>query len=91
MIVISIIVPTYKPKFYLKECLISLYNQGMNKKKYEVILVLNGPKESYYKEIKKFKSEKKFKNLKIIFSEKKGVSNARNLGIENQMDNISFF
>ena len=44
---ISIIIPTYKPGPYLKDCLESINNQTMNKKCFEVIIVLNGVIKPY--------------------------------------------
>ena len=44
---ISIIIPTYKPGPYLKDCLESINNQTMDKKCFEVIIVLNGVIKPY--------------------------------------------
>lgn len=78
---ISVIIPTYKPKNYVYECLESLENQTIDKKKYEVFLIINGDEEPYKREITKYVSNKKMK-LKIIYSKLVGVSNARNLGLD---------
>lgn len=48
---ISVIIPTYKPKAYLWECLDSLVAQTFAKKDFEVLLVLNGCLEPYRSEI----------------------------------------
>lgn len=79
---ISVIVPTYKPKDYIYECLDSLENQTLGKEFYEVILVINGEREPYETELKKYLKDKKI-DIKVIYSELKGVSNARNLGLNN--------
>ena len=50
---ISVIIPTYAPKDYLWECLGSLENQTLSKDEFEVILVLNGERESYESLIRK--------------------------------------
>lgn len=44
---ISVIVPTYQPQGYIKECLAALDNQTLNKGQYEVIVILNGCNEPY--------------------------------------------
>lgn len=44
---ISIIIPTYKPGSYLKDCLESINDQTMDKKCFEVIIVLNGVIKPY--------------------------------------------
>ena len=51
---ISVIIPTYKPKEYLWECLDSLYNQTLSKQDFEVLLVLNGCDEPYKSNIRKY-------------------------------------
>ena len=51
---ISVIIPTYKPKEYIWECLDSLKSQTFDKKEFEIILILNGCKEPYYSEIDKY-------------------------------------
>lgn len=77
---LSIIIPTYRPKGYIYECIDSLENQTLNKELYEVILVINGEREPYETEINEYLKEKKM-DIRVIYSELKGVSNARNLGL----------
>ena len=79
---ISVIVPTYKPDYYIWECLESLMKQSLDKKKYEVLIILNGEKENYYSNIKNWIGENKVENFKILYTKLNGVSNARNLGLE---------
>lgn len=82
MMKISVIIPTYHPGNYLFECLKSIEHQTLSKSEYEVIIVLNGDKEPYYtiikNRIREFKS-----NIKVITIKEKGVSVARNIGLEN--------
>ncbi|CAM1368932.1 Glycosyltransferase group 2 family protein [Tenacibaculum soleae] len=89
---ISVIVPTYQPKEYLIECLDSLYNQTLSFDKFEVIMVLNGPEEPYKSDVLKIVSsyDKSF-NISILKSAPAGVSNARNLGIDNAKGNLLCF
>ena len=76
---ISIIVPVYKtPNEYLKRCLESLNNQTY--KDLEIIIVNDGMTEENLKCVETFLKNERFK---IIGKENKGVSYARNLGIEN--------
>lgn len=79
---ISIIVPTYKPKDYLWQCLESLYNQTLDKNFYEVILVLNGCKEPYHSQILKWQSNHSDMNLIYFQTDISGVSNARNIALD---------
>ena len=79
---ISIIIPTYKPKDYLWECLDSLVKQTFPKKDFEVILVLNGCIEPYKSAIDKYIAEKmQGMNVNFMHTEVGGVSNARNLAL----------
>lgn len=80
---ISIVIPTYKPRKYLYECLDSIVKQEFPKEKFEVILVLNGCGESYKEEIEKYISVKMTgMNVNFIHTMQDGVSNARNLALD---------
>lgn len=80
---VSVIIPSYKPHDYLWECLDSLYNQTLNKEDYELILVLNGCKDPYERQIKEYLSL--HKDLRVIFiqTDTGGVSNARNIALDH--------
>lgn len=80
---ISVIVPTYKPGSYLWECLDSLCKQTFSHDHFEVLLVLNGCNEPYYSEIKNFISNRPDVSVKLLQTDIGGVSNARNIGLEN--------
>lgn len=80
---ISVIIPTYKPKDYLWECLDSLAAQTFAKDEFEVILVLNGCDEPYRSQIGKFIMEHKDDlDIKFMHTLQGGVSNARNMALE---------
>lgn len=89
---ISVIVPTYKPSGYLQECLESLRVQTLNKKLFEIILVLNGSGESYRLQIQSYlENNCKDMNINFISVNEAGVSNARNIAIEvSSGDYITF-
>ena len=89
MLEVSIIIPSYCPKDYLKECLFSVMNQTLEKEKFEVIIVLNGPKEPFHSEITGLISS--YPTIRLLYEEKSGVSNARNKGIENSKGNFICF
>lgn len=78
---VSVIIPTYKPKDYLWQCLSSLQGQTLNKEYFEVIIVLNGCKEPYESHILHFLETVDF-SFKFIQIDEGGVSNARNRGID---------
>lgn len=79
---VSVIVPTYKPQEYLWECLDSLAIQTMRLNEFEVIIVLNGPKDSYEEKIKEYIRHHAEVSINYIYSEDAGVSNARNIAID---------
>ena len=81
---ISVIIPTYKPKEYLWECLNSLVNQTFPKKDFEIILVLNGCTEPYKSRIEQYIAEcMDGMNVNFIHTEVGGVSNARNMALDH--------
>ena len=81
---ISVIIPTYKPQDYLWECLGSIVSQSFSKADFEVIIVLNGCGEPYKGEIEQYISAKmKGMNVNFIHTETGGVSNARNIALDN--------
>jgi len=80
---ISVIVPTYKPQAYLWECLDSIYNQTFPKSDYELVLVLNGCNEPYNTKILDWRSKHKDLNVQFFQIDTGGVSNARNIALDN--------
>lgn len=78
---VSVIIPTYKPQAYLWECLTSLKEQTLPTEQYEVLIVLNGDKEPYYQQIADFISG--HNNMHLFYIQTSGVSNARNIGLDN--------
>ncbi|MCQ2308400.1 MAG: glycosyltransferase [Bacteroidales bacterium] len=81
---ISVIIPSYKPKSYIWQCLDSLKNQTFEKERFEIILILNGCKEPFYSDTVNFVNEN-FEGyaVKVLQTDTPGVSNARNIGIDN--------
>lgn len=80
---ITVIVPTYKPRAYLWECLDSIYNQTLPKSNYELVLVLNGCNEPYNTQIVEWLAGHKELNAQFFQIETGGVSNARNVALDN--------
>lgn len=81
---ISVIIPTYKPQNYLWDCLASLVAQTFPKGDFEVILVLNGCNEPYKSAIERYIAEMmQGMHVNLIHAENPGVSNARNIGLDN--------
>ena len=79
---ISVIVPTYKPQEYLWECLDSLRSQTLAEDEFEVLIVLNGCKSPYYENIQRYIEQSNACHFQLIQTDVPGVSNARNVAIE---------
>lgn len=91
-LLISVVVPSYKPQSYLWDCLDSIRDQSIEHRRYETIVVLNGCNEPYKSQIENYikKYEKEW-TIRLIQTDIPGVSNARNLGIEaSQGEFLSF-
>ena len=77
---ISVVIPNYNNSKYLSQCIDSVLNQTFQPS--EIIIVDDCSTDSSVELIKKY--AKKFSIIKGIYLEKNGgVSNARNVGIEN--------
>jgi len=79
---ISVIIPTYKPKDYIWECLDSLNNQTLDKSLFEIILVLNGCNEPWHSEIEAWQTEHPELQINLVQTDTPGVSNARNIALD---------
>lgn len=80
---ISVIIPSYRPKDYIYECLGSLAVQTMDRAAFEVIVILNGCRKPYYAELRRFVAKEMMGvNVRLIQTDTAGVSNARNIGME---------
>lgn len=84
---VSIIVPIYNMENYLEKCIESIIEQSY--KNIEIILINDGSTDQSEVICKKYQI--KDSRIKLISSKNKGVSNARNLGIEASIgEYISF-
>lgn len=75
---VSVIIPTFKDNPYIDKAIESILSQdypGL----IAIFLCVNGGDKAYCKKLKKKYS--KIKNLKVLFTSKKGVNAGRNLGI----------
>lgn len=78
---VSVIIPSFRPGDYITECLDSVINQTLSKNDYEIIIVLNGEKEPYLSMIKNIIIG--HNNITVKYTSLAGVSNARNIGLDN--------
>lgn len=78
---VSVIIPTYKPKDYLWKCIDSIAKQTIGTSSIELIIVLNGCHEPYLQQIESYTKSKEGLRTILIHTEIPGVSNARNIAI----------
>jgi glycosyltransferase involved in cell wall biosynthesis len=83
---VSIVIPCYNYEQYLEECLLSCFNQTV--KPYEIIIVDDKSQKSldiwFYKFVAHHQDNGGVQEMRlIIHDENKGLSAARNTGIEN--------
>lgn len=84
---VSVIIPTCNRVELLVEALQSLVKLEYPRKKLEIIVIDDGSTDETRKEVKKLIKGFPFK-LKYFYQEKKGISEAKNLGIRNSKGEI---
>ena len=77
---LSIIVPVYNVEKYIRETLLSIYEQGFDESKFEVIVVNDGTPDGSMRIVSEF--AQKYENLHVINQENQGLSGARNSGLQ---------
>ncbi|MFX1825295.1 glycosyltransferase family A protein [Acinetobacter sp. AS5] len=87
---IAICIPTYKPSYYIINCLQSIEDQTLSKDKFKVYIALNGSEKSYEVYIQEILKKFSF-NYKLFFLEEAGVSNARNFLIDHSNEDYIVF
>ena len=80
--IVSVVIPTYKPQKYIKECIDSVCRQTIGMDNLELIVVLNGCCEPYMQELHEYVSGKTGLDARLLQTDVPGVSNARNIGID---------
>lgn len=84
---ISIVVPIYNVEMYIEKCIDSLINQTYTN--IEIILVDDGSTDNSYSICQKYADIDS--RIKLIHKENGGLSDARNVGIENATGNFITF
>lgn len=87
--VISIVVPVYNVEQYVEKCLTSIINQDIPHESYEIIVVNDGSKDNSLKIVENF--AKKNQNIRVISQPNKGLSGARNTGIQYAVGDYIWF
>lgn len=86
---LSIIIPAYNVEKYLSQCLESCYRQDIPENDYEVIVINDGSKDRTLEIALQWESI--HDNLKVISQENKGLSQARNKGLEAAVGDFIMF
>lgn len=87
---IALLLPTFKPGWYVERCLQSIEAQTLEKSKFKVYLALNGSDKSFESYLNEALKEFTFQYL-LFFLEEPGVSNARNFLIDNSTEEFVVF
>lgn len=86
---LTIIIPIYKVEKTIEACLDSIFNQGIDEKLFSVILVNDGTPDKSVSLC--YPYLQKHKNIKLIEQTNKGLSMARNNGLENSISEYVWF
>ena len=89
MLKLSIIVPVYNVEKYIKQCLESIFNQGLEEDSFEVIVVNDGTQDRSIDIISDLLAF--HNNLRIIEQSNQGLSVARNNGLKAAKGEYVFF
>ena len=76
---LSVIVPVYNTEKYLERCIDSIVNQTF--KNVEILLINDGSTDNSIEICRRY--EKNDERIKLINKQNSGVSETRNIGIEN--------
>lgn len=79
---VSVVVPVYMGKQWLRTCLDSLSKQTLDYSRFEVIFVFNGPDDGSVSLAASFAESHTSMNIRMLHAEKSSASHARNMGTE---------
>ena len=63
----------------------------MNKENYEVLIVLNGDKETFFTETESYLKKNNLNNFNLIYTQEREVSNVRNIALDRAKGNYICF
>lgn len=87
MVKVSVIVPVYNVEQYLKECMDSLVGQTL--KEIEIICVNDGSDDGSLEILQKYAKDDE--RITILNQENRGISNARNRGVQKAVGKYLYF
>lgn len=86
---LSIIVPVYQVEQYIRPCLESLFKQGLDDDRFEVILVNDGTRDGSFEAVADILAQ--HRNIKRVDQANQGLSVARNTGMQYAMGTYVLF
>jgi glycosyltransferase involved in cell wall biosynthesis len=89
MIDLSIIVPLYNTEKYIARCLDSLLDQDIPDDRFEIIVIDDGSKDNGKQVVEKY--AKQYAQVRLFDQPNKGLSAARNRGLELARGNYLYF
>lgn len=84
---VTILIPCYNGEKFIKRCLDSCINQTY--KKINILVVNDGSTDNSKKKLSEY--ENKYKNIKVISQENKGLASTRNILLNNMKTKYGFF
>lgn len=86
---LSIIIPVYNCEKYLEDCLLSCLRQDLSADEYEILCINDGSTDSSGEILKKY--EDMYNHIIVFTQDNKGVSAARNVGLDNAQGEFIMF
>ena len=86
---LSIIVPVYQVEQYIRPCIESIFRQGLDDDRFEVIIVNDGTKDRSMEVVADI--IEKHKNITVINQKNQGLSAARNVGLQKAIGKYLLF
>lgn len=87
MIEISVVIPVYKGRNWIEDCLSSMAGQSYSYNLFEIILIFNGPNDGSLDIAEKFIKQNELMNFQICHNDRANASAARNVGALNARGN----
>jgi len=86
---LSVIIPVYNVEKFVEECVLSVFNQNLEQKDFEIILVNDGSTDNSLEICRNI--EKNNENVYVISQQNRGLSGARNTGIKHSRGEYLYF